>query len=376
MKKTVFLTALMLVSASVFSMQNPNEISQEQLVKNKELAIALHEDDIEQVVQSIDEGADINNTQINETTPLVFAVDKNNYDLTSILIGLGANVNGKGSDGRTALTVAIFKRNEQILNMLLNCENIDLEAVGMWGLSPLGVAMEMDSQAIDLENADASQIDMTKKLLEAGAKADGIASGDNKDTALMRAAMYGNEAMIRLLIKKGANIHARNRYGNTAFALAAEGNWSKAFELLKPLGPQDLVGAFSNAYKNKQTMTDDQIIELITKSSDIDTQNNNGYTPLMSSLESFHPECAKKLIDMGAKVNLQNNAGRTALMFAARNGYTKIVNLLLEKGARVNLTDKEGHSAQWFAEEKKHHEIVKILEEVTSNQSTKDVIPK
>ena len=175
---------------------------------------------IEQVVQSIDERADINNTQINETTPLVFAVDKNNYDLTSILIGLGANVNGKDSDRRTALTVAIFKRNEQILNMLLNCENIDLEAVGMWGLSPLGVAMEMDSQAIDLENADASQIDMTKKLLEAGTKADGIASGDNKDTALMRAAMYGNEAMIRLLIKKGANIHARNRYGNTAFALA------------------------------------------------------------------------------------------------------------------------------------------------------------
>lgn len=348
-------------------MQNPNEISQERLVKNQRLVIALRENNIEQIVQSIDEGADINNAQIDETTPLIFAVDKNNYDLVSILIGLGANVNGKDSNGRTALTIAILKKNERILDMLLNCENIDLEAVGMWGLSPLGVAMEIDSQAIDLKNADASQIRITEKLLEAGAKADGIASEDNKDTALMRAAMYGNEAMIRLLIKKGANVHARNKYGDTAFALAAKGNWSKAFELLKPLGPQDLVGAFSNAYKNKHALTDDQLIELIMKSSDIDTQNNNGYTPLMSSLESFHPECAKKLIDMGAKVNLQNNAGRTALMFAACKGYTKIVNLLLKKGARIDLTDKEGHSAQWFAKEKKHHETVKILAEVTSN---------
>ena len=369
MKKTIFLMALMFASVNVFCMQNPNEISREQIEKNKRLVIALHENNIEQVVQSIDEEADINNTQIDDTTPLAFAVDKNDYDLASILIGLGADVNGKGTDGRTALTVAIFQKNYQILDMLLSCENIDRESSGLWGLSPLGVAMEVDSKAIDLDGVDSSQICMTEKLLEAGAKADGIASEGNRDTALMRAAMYGNESMIKLLIKKRANLHAKNRYGDTVFALIAQGGWPpKAFELLKPLKKQDYVYKFLNIYKNKQTMTDDQMVELIMKSSDIDEKNNNGYTPLMSSLESSSLEYAKELINLGAKVNSQNNAGRTALMFAARRGYKEIMELLLEKGARVDLTDNEGHTAKWFAEDNGHADIAKILAESINRQ--------
>ena len=68
--------------------------------------------------------------------------------------------------------------------------------------------------------------------MEAGAKADGIASGDNKDTALMRAAMYGNEAMIRLLIKKGANVNISDKKKQTPVSYAAKMNQDEIVDLL------------------------------------------------------------------------------------------------------------------------------------------------
>lgn len=367
MKKALFLVALMFISASVFGMRDSSQTSQGVSEQNQKLADTLRLGNFDQVVQAIDDGTDVNGALADGATPLIFAVDTNNHDLVSILLGLGADVNGKSNDGRTALTVAIYQKNDKILDILLHSDDIDLEAIGMMDLSPLGVAMEMDAQAIDLDGADPSYVKLTEKLLKAGAKADGVASKENRDTALMRAVMYGKESMVKLLIKNGANLHAKNRYGDTALALAAKGGWLEGFELLKPLEKQYYAGIFLNVYKNKQAMSDNQIDGLVLKSSDIDEQNNNGYTPLISALESGHPKTAEWLINHGANVNLQNKSGRTALMFAARKGYTEIVKLLLKKGARVNLTDKEGISAQWLAAEEGHKDIAQMLDKKTSD---------
>ena len=45
-------------------------------------------------------------------------------------------------------------------------------------------------------------------------------SQEEKDTALMKASEYGNTGWARMLIDEGANVNAKNKYGETALVIA------------------------------------------------------------------------------------------------------------------------------------------------------------
>ena len=47
------------------------------------------------------------------------------------------------------------------------------------------------------------------------------AQNNNRDTALIAAAIYGNGAVVKYLVDKGANIEAADRHGHTALIAAA-----------------------------------------------------------------------------------------------------------------------------------------------------------
>ena len=388
MKKALVIANMIFASATVWGMENPAQIAQERSPQNQMLETALLEKNIEHVAQAIDEGAEINVIMSNNRTPLTFAIDESDVDLSSILVGLGADVNLKDNENSTPLTLSMRKEcdsiysqsedsgQKEITDMLLQSENINLELSGEWEMSPLAIAMEMDSARIDLKGADKSQIDMTKKLLQAGAKANdaerlskvgaianGIQGDSNLDTHLMRAVMYHNEFMIRLLLDNGADINAKNRYGDTAVSLAARWGYVDILEFLY-IPKQDEIVRLLNAWKSRipyASSSNNQLTLVNRRLDNINERNNNGYTALMGALEAKQLEASKWLINHGVNVNLQNNSGRTALMFAARNGYSEIVQDLLNKGARTDLTDNENHSARWFAEENGHNEVVEIL---------------
>lgn len=377
MKKALIISNMLFASATVFGMQNPAQISQERSPQNQKLEIALFSENInvEQVVKAIDEGAEINALMSNGRIPLTFAVDNSNFDLASILIGFGADVNCKDRQGSTPLTLSMIKEHSnlssrsenasqrKITDMLLQSENIDLELIGGdWEMAPLSLAMEIDSMMIDLLGSKKSELSMTRKLLKAGAKADGIAEKENLDTHLMRAVMYRNKFMIKLLIDNGANVNSKNKYGDTAASLASRWGYVDIMDQLNTPESDDII-RLMNAWKNHIPYGADDNLASFTNGylKNIDEKNNNGYTMLMSALESEQPRMAKWLINNGANVNLQNNAGRTALMFAARNGYSEIVQNLLNEDARVDLTDNEGHSAMWFAKNNGHDDIVAML---------------
>ncbi|MCR5193810.1 MAG: ankyrin repeat domain-containing protein [Bacteroidales bacterium] len=379
MKKALIIANMIFASATVFGMENPARISQETSSQNQRLEEALLAENIDfkQIVQLIDEEADVNALMSNGHTPLTFAVDNSNFDLSSILIGLGADVNLKDNQGSTPLTLSLQKEwfnlssqsendnQEKITDMLLQSENIDLDLIGgEWGMSPLSLAMEIDSMMIDLLGSERSKLSMTKKLLQAGAKADGVAEKDNLDTHLMRAVMYRNEFMVRLLLDNRADVHSKNRYGDTVTSLAARNGYEDMLELLS-VPTQGSIIQLLSAWKNQHSYSLSGVQSLMNELlENINEKNNNGYTMLMSALEGNQPQTAEWLINRGADVNLRNNAGRTALMFAARSGYLEVVQALLNKGARADLTDNEGHSAKWFAEENGHDDIVVILNSV------------
>ena len=369
MKKVLIIANMLFASATVWGMVNPTQIAQERSSKNQKLKAALIDKDVQKVKQSIAEGADINaqmsdkSYKLNGRTPLTFAIEEGCYDLVKALIESGANVNLKDDLNETPLTksISITMRGEEaekITDLLLQSKCINLELLGMWGMSPLAIAMEVDSVKKHTGRATKKQLSMTKKLLRAGANVNGITEDENMDTPLMRAVLYRNEFMIQLLMNNSANVNARNRYGDTAASLATRWGYADMLELLSDPTPADMVQLLT-AWKNKISYSSSSLQSLLCKN--INKKNNNGYTLLMSALEMGQTQTANWLINRGADVNLQNKAGRTALMFAARAGLSEIVQELLKKGARANLVDKNGHSALWFAEDHEHTDVVAIL---------------
>ena len=65
------------------------------------------------------------------------------------------------------------------------------------------------------------------------------------------------------------------------------------------------------------------------------------------------------LLEKGAQVDLQNKDGWSALMSASKGGSVDIIQLLLKKGAKINLRNSNGLSALKIA---RHTEVIKLLQ--------------
>jgi len=74
--------------------------------------------------------------------------------------------------------------------------------------------------------------DTVKKMIELGSDVNERSDGK---TPLMYAARYNRVDIIKLLVKKGANVKARDRKGNTAMKFAKLSNATEAIALLKEL---------------------------------------------------------------------------------------------------------------------------------------------
>ena len=70
------------------------------------------------------------------------------------------------------------------------------------------------------------------------------------------------------------------------------------------------------------------IKRFISEGEDINLQDEEGWTALITATFYNDPEIVKILIDAGAKIDLQNNEGKTALDIAKEYDYQEIVELL------------------------------------------------
>ena len=65
----------------------------------------------------------------------------------------------------------------------------------------------------------------------------------------------------------------------------------------------------------------------------IDTQNENGETPLIIAARDGNNEFVSLLCEFHADVNMADNLQHTALYYASERGYNEIVEILLMAGA-------------------------------------------
>ena len=81
-------------------------------------------------------------------------------------------------------------------------------------------------------------------------------------------------------------------------------------------------------------------------------------------------EIVKLLIEAGSNINKQDNFGYTALIYASIYGHIDIVKLLIEAGVDINIQDKYGNTALMIASINGYTEIVKLLKKAIFNSVT------
>jgi len=105
--------------------------------------------------------------------------------------------------------------------------------------------------------------------------------------------------------------------------------------------------------------------------SNLNKENDQGYTPLMLAAYHGNVEAATYLVQHGADLNGESKYG-TPIMAAAIKGNKDIVSLLLAQGADLNKADSNGTTALLYASIFSLNEIAELLLEGGANPKLKD----
>lgn len=113
-----------------------------------------------------------------------------------------------------------------------------------------------------------------------------------------------------------------------------------------------------------------EIVEMLLKAgANVDARNKYGYTALIEASWGSHVDIVRMLLKAGAHVNAENHFGYTALIEASINGNTTdIVEMLLKAGADVNVRDITGQTALTSAIRKDHIGKIELLRQAGAEE--------
>jgi ankyrin repeat protein len=125
-------------------------------------------------------------------------------------------------------------------------------------------------------------------------------------TALHRAVSKGNDAVVRMLLERGADIVRQDSYGKTALHLAVENGSEKVVKVL------------------------------LEKLKDPNLTDGLGRTALFSAIQAEDELVSKLLLEAAIDVNKRDSTGDVALHIAAELGPQALILLLLTYGANID----------------------------------------
>ncbi|RKK86522.1 hypothetical protein BFJ68_g17134 [Fusarium oxysporum] len=238
---------------------------------------------------------------------------------------------------------------------------LTVDASDEFGRTPLWWAVERGQEAV------------VRLLLEKGAAIE--AEGDFGRIALSWAAKGGHEAVVRLLLEKGAASELKGGNGRTTLSWAAERGQEAVVRLLLEKG-----AAIEAEDGNGRTPLSwaaggghEAVVRLLLDNgAAIESKDDLGRTPLSWTAVAGHEAVVRLLLDNGAAIESKDNGGRTPLPWAAGNGHEAVVRLLLEKGANTDLRDTNDRTPLWWAARNGHEAVVRLLLEKSAAIESKD----
>jgi ankyrin repeat protein len=197
----------------------------------------------------------------------------------------------------------------------------------------------------------------------------------NEQTALHWAAEGGHEAVVRLLVDRGADVNVKDKLGLTALYWAAKGGHEAVVRLLVDRradvnlkdddGPTALHQAAAGGHQAMVRL-------LVDRGADVNAKDYHGWTALYWAATQGHEVLVRLLIDGGADVNAKTKYIETALHNAAEGGHEAVARLLIDSRADVNAKTKYDQTALQLAAEGGHQPMVRLLVDRGADVNAKD----
>jgi ankyrin repeat protein len=138
------------------------------------------------------------------------------------------------------------------------------------------------------------------------------------ETALRIAARLGNVALVRLLLRVGADVHAADHDGTTARTMAYGAGHTDVVAILDDAIAASLARlAYSPLTLAVVTGEEQRVDALIHEGVDVNAKEGNGETPLWRAVKSCRLNCVLSLIRAGADVDVCVSQHTSMLEWAA-----------------------------------------------------------
>lgn len=252
------------------------------------LSFAAREGDIETAKVLLDHGVDINIVDGEKTSPLVIALMNKQYTFAKFLLDRGADPNIADTFGRGALFAAIDMKNEDY-SALPRRPQVD----------PMPAVEIVKAILVKKPNLNAP---LVVKLPGRSGMDTGDANMGEGSTPLMRAARAGDNEVIQLLLKAGADATLKTKAGDTALLFAAGVGYRD----------KNTSGTEAGALESLKT--------LIAAGQQLDQTNARGETALHGAAGRGADLIAQFLVDQKVDLNARTRLNQTALDVAMGKG--------------------------------------------------------
>ena len=322
------------------------------------LISAINTGDEELVKLMFERGADVEARCVDQIAPLMHAVNHRFESIVELLLTGGAQLEAQ-SAGWTALHRAADMSNIPITRILLS-SGADIEARSPKDFTPKKhpLARMGSGEFDDYDEVDASEADLGY-------------------TVLLRAAANGQEAMVRLLVDRGADIEAKGPNHGTPLGYAAEGNYEAIVDFLlirnANVNAEDEFG-WKPLHRALVNRGGERVVQmLLTHGALLDSRCQFRKTPLHHAIEKQNDPMVSFLLQAGSDYEARDSAERTPLHTAIECRLENMVRILLAAGADADAKDAGGRDALAAATHarRKSPEIIGLLSKHKKDKKSK-----
>ena len=380
---------------------------------NQKLHSAAKEGSVEDIINLIAKGANIEFTNNLRETPLHIAAKEGCVLAIEALIGLQANIKALDKDGKTALYLAAKSGHITVIEKLIESgasvnqyneyqEPMGHQYVGIqehpYGGIPIQIAAEQGHADVvtllltrganpnpstcfsDLDSSPlvyavrSGSVEAVNALIQYGAKLKGSVSrytGDFRSvssTLLHLAVQQGSVEVIQALIKAGVQVDGFETGGSTPLYYAAINSKIEIVKLLKKHGAKtDAVDAQGLTFlhilahhKKIETIKSLKALEF-----NLEEKGTGGFTALHYAAAFGKIEAIKALIEAGANIKATDEHGETPLHYAAQHGQIEAIRQLIAFADVNDKADSEwGRAPIHMAVANQKVEAIKVLLEL------------